>query len=398
MTPDTISGQAGTVSKPRLIIHIGDPKTGTTSIQQALQEGNVQCDTRRILPWESHNAVSVADSLKPNRGKKATPAPGARFSKVARWITASDADIAVLSSEFFSSVRPRALDQALREHVPQHAGTARVISYVRPHASRFLAAYVQRTKTGRFFGDFDSFMDETQKTDMFRYADRFGRWNRVFGNRFTLKPFIRSELRDGDIVRDFFAGILDDEPFSVSGTVEVNVAVHLRALAGIRHVQRLFKEHGIEDRERGFLGRAIANHFLPRGRMDGDRPRLDRATAKRLISTYSEDARQLDEAFFDRPLMQEELAASADKAGGDPIDLASPRYFSASQRNDLDRLGAELVELFRTRSSQPWMSHMYSCLLGAALKPGPARKVQQSQAHIAMIDSRLSEISDILRT
>jgi len=377
---------------PQFVIHIGDPKTGTTSIQKALQTDTIACATRRILPWHEYNAVQIARSF----NTKAKAKREEQFGQVREWLQTADADIAVLSSEDLAPVAPMALLQALRSHVPDHAETAQVIAYVRPHASRYLAAYIQRTKTGQYLGEFEDFFARIQANDPLLYAPRFGHWREVFQDRFTLKPFIRSELRGHDIVTDFAATLLGNEPFDVSQSMEENVATPLRALSGLRHMQRCFAEAGVKAGPRRLLGAATANHFLPSGPVQGEKPALDHETTSLLIKTYLEDAKALDAAFFSKPLMQTELTSSLSKAVGQPLDMSVSRHFTPAEVQRLGDLSAVVAQDFQN-APLLWRLRHRRRRFNTPLSPEQARKVAARQALLDRIDAGLQEISDILR-
>jgi hypothetical protein len=382
-----------TTVTPKLVIHIGDPKTGTSSIQKALQTNVIACKTRRILPWENLNAIWVAKSLKPKG--KANRAQ--QFGRVRSWLQDADADIAVLSAENFANAKPMSLLQALRKHVPDHAETARIVGYVRPHASRYLSAYIQRTKTGQYLGTFEDFFAHIRKEDPLAYTPRFSHWQDVFKGRFTLKPFVRSELRDGDIVADFAETILGDEPFSITRSVEENVAITLRALSGLRHVQIGLKEAGVDNAHRSWIGIALANSFLPSGPIEGDKPELDRNTITLLIDSYLDDAKALDAAFFSGPLMQTALTASLSKAIEHPIDVDVSQHFNSAERRELTSLSTELSKLYKDVAALWWLRHR-SEHRNTALSSTQIAKIKAQASRLDGIDRLLQDISDILRS
>lgn len=377
----------------RLVFHIGDPKTGTTSIQRALHHRLVECEARSILPWYNWNAVAVANGLKlRNNGFRQAP-----FSDLRGWLNSSDADLAVISSEFFAMIRPALLQQALNEHLPEHARTAEVIAYVRPHASRFLAAFVQRTKTGLYLGNFDEFLAETKKVDMLRYSVRFGRWRKIFGSRFTLRPFIRSELRDNDIVTDFFTEILNGAPFEIRNTVEENVSVTVRALVGLRHIhKRLGEIGGFEEQTHHLVGETLANRFLPMEALSGEKPRLDRRTAERLTEAYSEDAKTLDREFFGRPLMQEALESCTENTSDKAFELAASQHFHPDEIESLEKLGIEVAKFIAKRRP---LFGTYQSMLNGNLRPNQKqlRRIERSRVRLEETDSKMMELAQVLR-
>ena len=375
---------------PQLIFHIGDPKTGTSSIQTALQKQIVTCDTRSVLAWKTLNAIPVANCLKPKSEQKRET----QFNKVRDWLNGASADIAVVSSEFFSGIEPSDLQQALVAHVPDHADKVKVIAYVRPHASRFLAAYIQRTKTGAYMGNFDDFFPMLRKNDPLNYSRRFGAWQKVFSDRFVLRPFLRPELRNGDIVSDFFNEIFEGAAFTLSDTVEENVSVTLQSLCGLRIMHRRLNKAGIGLHGRAILGGAIANFFLPAGKVIGDKPKLDRAMARTLIDAYSADAKNLDATFFSGPIMQENLETCIDKAVEHPIDLTPNRYFEPYKRKHVVALSDDLAKLFHKRP-KVWSIH-YQTRKGQLVPDAKQSDLMSThQEHVALVDEKLAELAQI---
>ena len=86
-----------------LILHIGDPKTGSSSIQQALFQRRVECETVSIDYPPKLNAIQLANSI---RREAKTDEIESRFRAAADWLEASHADVAVLSAEQFASIDP----------------------------------------------------------------------------------------------------------------------------------------------------------------------------------------------------------------------------------------------------------------------------------------------------
>ncbi len=382
---------------PRLVFHLGDPKTGTTTIQRVLHDRLVSCPTQEILPWTRLNAVAVANSLKSNPSVQRK-----EFRSIDKWLSRSDADVAVISSEFFASTRPLALKNALEKHVPaDHYSDLSVISYVRPHASRFLAAFVQRTKTGRFFGDIDDFLATLQKNEplTFNYSKRFGGWKSRFGDRFVLKPFIRSELRGGDIVEDFFDEVLRGAPFTIEEKIEANVSVTTKSLAGLQRMHEKLRDLGTDAKDRSIIGGAMGNVFLDSPHHTGEKPKLDRQTAQALISTFRNDAKKLDALFFSEPLMRDHLDRCVDNTGEEKLDLTAEVHFSPSELKSLDELSTEIAAGIR-RYRRFWalnyhMKHRqvrnYMTLpTRVLLNLGPLSR------RVKALDDRLEAVSDIL--
>jgi len=375
-----------------LTLHIGDPKTGTSSIQYALGRGLVDASPQRLVLWEQSNAIALARALQPEGVSKQSK----RYGEVRDWISRCDADHAVISSEFFSFCVPAVLQDVLRHHVPSHADTARIIAYVRPHTSRFMAAFIQHTKAGKIFDDIGTFFENTTKTRSMNRAGRFGRWRRQFGEQFTLRPFIRGELRGQDVVTDFVTEVLGSDPFRLTSPVEQNVAVPLQALAGMQLMHRRLKHAGIPNFCRGILGGAMANTFLPMGKLEGEKPELDRATAAALIKVCAADAKKLDRMFFSAPLMQETLERSIDKVRERPIDLTPSLYFSPARKQRVIALSDEIARSLAEKR-KVWLLHQKVRKQQVKVSSEDKAKLAENQSYLERVDRGLAELADVLR-
>ena len=383
----------------QLVFHIGDPKTGTSSIQRALNAGVVDCHGRRILPWKIPNHISKANCLLTDDERQIAQ----HYTELRDWLVRRDGDLAVVSSEAFSNVPPTKLRQTLCKYLPEHSERARVIAYVRPHSSRFLAAFIQRTKTGhldRPFGEF--FRRIRQEDSTLNYSRRFLEWRGVFGDSFALRPFVRSELYNQDVVTDFYRELLGDEAFSVLRPVEENVAVTTRALSGLALMHRgLMKAGGRMGQQRA-VGAYVANHLLLTGPINGPKPKLDRVNAEKLLKAYRKDAVKLDKEFFFRPIMEESLESTLQDAADEPVDLNPATHFSPSERMELDGIIEEAAKTFLRHPKACIRHFRYVRGLQSQYHPKRTRfnvfaqKLMYGRM-LGRLDARLKVFADILR-
>lgn len=315
----------------RLIFHIGDRKSGTTSIQSALLRRIWECPTVRLIYPATFNHTGLAKAFLPKERARKPEALENRFTRVAEDIAKDpDADVAVISAEAFEDTDPQDLTAAIATHMPQWADRAEVIAYVRPHAERVVSSWAQQVKMGLTSGTLEEFHTGTLSRGRFFYAPRFGRWRDAFGDRFTLRPMVRSDLRKGDVVADFLHFALGGADYTLQGEPLRNTALSLGDLALLHRVQtgmgpnpdreRIF--HDIGDHLAAYLSGTPAK--TPAG-AGAARARMHRALAEQTAADYREDAQTLDAEFFDGTPMADALAAAV-AAAPDPAQALADQH------------------------------------------------------------------------
>jgi hypothetical protein len=94
-----------------LVLHIGDPKTGSSSIQEVLRAGLFQSPEVKVDSPGQLNSFPLANALS-DKGQLQFREP--RYKKLAEWLASSDADVGVISAEQFFRVDPSAVLLALQ--------------------------------------------------------------------------------------------------------------------------------------------------------------------------------------------------------------------------------------------------------------------------------------------
>ena len=326
-----------------IVFHIGDPKTGTSSIQEVLLHRRWTCPTVSLDYPKQLNAFPLANALwDPEQAHhKAT-----RFREKAVWLDASEADVAVISAEQFFRVDPIVLNDAIAEYMPAHAKSARVIAYVRPHAQRFLSAFAERTKVGVYQGDMTTFFQRTKREQLLLYTPRFQAWQSVFGSRFILRPMVRDALHNGDVVADFLHQVLGGAPFGLLGVTQANTSLSLEALSGLREVQGVLREKGVPNGIRISAGQYMAGAINALSTAAGTKLRLSQELYQKISATYHADAEALDLAFFEHQPMVKALEAAAADIATTGMSVEASQHFSTETLTLLHQNANALARLF----------------------------------------------------
>ncbi len=348
-----------------LIIHIGDHKTGSTSIQTAFAKQQVRLAGRTVCyPAKiSHNMLkphcrAYAMPDRPKMRRKAI----AVFEKLAGKIRASDADFCLISAEAFETVPPGVLHDIVMRFFAPAADEIRVVGYVRPHAGRLLSSFAERTKIGLrdiMSGTLDSFHASMLADRRLFYHPRFSALRELFGDAFLLRPMIRSELYHGSVVDDFVRHAFGVADFEITGNGQANESLVLEDLMRLKVLQSHL-EGRQPHRPRHALGwefaRVVAHLPPPRSR---SRLRLHRTLAQDLHEAYLEDARAMDRDFFDgRPLLEGELDAALAGAVEEPQSVDPVDYLSESDMRSLSIL-SEIIAGMLENEGRKWPLFFY---------------------------------------
>lgn len=322
----------------RLLIHLGDRKTGSTSIQRTLADRLWRAgdDAPRLAyPARLHNGP-LAQSL---ANFQDTDKQAARFENLARRLgrLRGDADLAILSSETFEDVSPVALKRAIDTWLPDWRDGLRLVAYARPHGARFLSAYAEQVKRGQTWASPEEFFAEGVLLERFTMAERFSTWRKVFGEAFELRPAVDKCLVGGSVVDDFLTCALGC-PVEVTWAARSNPSPDAAALAALRIIHGARDAAGLSPRalERG--GLAFAEALAEQPGTAGEKPGLTAALLADLRELCAEDAAILDEQFFDGTPMGDALAALQPGGAG----VAPEDHFSAQTQRIIAALAVSL--------------------------------------------------------
>lgn len=313
-----------------LVFHLGDCKTGSTSIQAALAGKHWKAKGLKIEYPTVWNHIPLAKTL-------TTPtAPAMRrekFDHVARRFRKTGASHGVISAEHFEFADPRALKEAIDEAMPELGEKLRLIAYLRPHADRLVSSYAETVKLSGNLADLDAMLARFRRTKRLEYAPRLEKWRNVFGERFTVRPMIRTNLVRQDVVEDFFDYLFEGAPFQITEKAASNTSLSAEDLAMLRAIHdRIAAANKDLNQPRNAMGRnfgRMLHAIAPTG--GTTKLRMHKALAKKVMRIYKDDAARVDAAFFDGTPMSDALAGAEDKAVDTPVSTRAEDYFDAAE-------------------------------------------------------------------
>lgn len=269
----------------QVILHIGMHKTGSTSIQSALQTGVTGLGFPSVGRKNNYGrafARAFAKAATPDAQKVSDETR----ALLAQEIKDCKEDVFLISGERISIASAETLTR-FREFIMPLCDSLRVIGYVRPPHGLMQSHFQQHLKGG-LSGTYYSFEPEKLYHN---YRRRFEKFDEVFGkDHVTLKVFDRSCLTDGDIVADFFTEIGLDVP--QMDNTEANTSMSLETVSLLYTMRKFgpkvdFNAPGVSRRE----GRVVTRMSRIKGRSFSISPTV---TAP-IIEAHKDDIQWMEE-------------------------------------------------------------------------------------------------------
>lgn len=356
-----------------IVFHLGDRKTGSTSIQDALRRKIWAQEAGSILyPAKLHHSqlAGAVGAAYPS-GKRRR-----EFDRITGPIANASEEIAVISSEYFEAVDPKDLSTAIKEFLPSYYHGIRLIAYVRPHVERIVSSHSERVKLGVYAGNLDSYTTRTCKNKRFMYVPRFAKWRSVFGDRFELRPMIRSQLTQNCVVRDFLSFVLRQETVELKEEVAANESSSLTDLAVMHLLHQAAARSKYPHDKLSPIGRQLAIELAGMPHHTPVKPAMHRDGVKQVMETYGADAEALDKAFFTGDPMVSAMRASLDKALDQPQSVFAEDHFPPETLRLLQAWAGMTIKLAVT-SGEGWHKRWASLRLADA--GGPVEQVDEDE-------------------
>ena len=336
--------------KKTLIFHIGDHKTGSTSIQLAFAKRRVSLKDHSLFYPAKLASNMLGDQFKAYY-KADTPEAREDASilmrNLARKIRKSNADFVLVSAEAFEGVPAAIFKDVFDTFFADTADEIRFFCYVRPHSARITSTFAERTKIGGprvMASSLESYATHLKGTREFFYLKRFEAWHAAFGDRFHLRPMIRDQLYRKSVVDDFIHHAFGGIDFEISGTDAANESLCLDDLMRLKVLQTMYQGPRKMRLRLGWeMARIVGTLPPPK---TTSKLRLHRSLAEDIRDTYMDDARAMDEMFFGgTPMLENELYTAVEKAQDQPQSTDPADYFPESELRSLELLSTLIISM-----------------------------------------------------
>lgn len=230
-----------------LVLHIGYPKTGTSSLQVALTGNRARLRNLGIdyLDYGAGFARwgrSRFDPAKANHLDLAYTllldnAVGDReeiWSHVRTWVLENEHRFAVISGELFCEL---AEHQVIRLRRYLHGVDVKVLVWLRPQAEAILRRYLHAVKSGFAVASFPDFFRQEMRSGRYDYDRVLARWE-VFGKGMVeARVYDRAAFAGGDIFSDFMHALdIDPDDVEIERPGDLNPTLGVRGYGLMREL------------------------------------------------------------------------------------------------------------------------------------------------------------------
>ena len=186
-----------------LWLHIGTPKTGSSSIQSFLFDNRSELAKYGLVPLIPGPRQASANRLASAIGGRAkfdAAEVAAHCFECARREAPRDA---ILSSEEFYLNDPAKIARTLAPYIAEHDAKVHIVLYLRRQDLFIDSFYSHRRKTGRYRGTLKDFILGFAAREL-NYVAMIDLWRAAFPQAtLHLRRFERARFPDGDLINDF---------------------------------------------------------------------------------------------------------------------------------------------------------------------------------------------------
>lgn len=287
-----------------LVIHIGNHKTASTSIQKFLYnfKGDFYYPPSGAADTYYNHNWYVRSLGKPGSTEK--------WDKLRDLI--KNHEQVVISSAAYSYMDPVSLKDHFQKVYGDIAENVRLIWYIRPHLDFLVSMYLEQLRIGIFAGTIGEFIELCLRKNRVYYYQKAMGYKRHFRDSITIRPLVKEALVNGDPNEDILSFIYNGNNYNMTEPLWDNTMIPVQHLAIIKHLQD-HSVRGEEDKkDDGWLWSDFLKENFPL-----DNPvkyNISKRRAEKLIREGMMDDCKKCDAMFGAPYLEKALLLSLEKA------------------------------------------------------------------------------------
>lgn len=289
----------------KCVLHIGAPKTGSTSLekflfgnQDKLTENGWFYPCATVRGYGHHDLAYLVSGSYPDWALPQDKTFDELLEELHNAIT--DHSKIILSSEIYYMYSKPADVAKMLEYLGIPIANVRIILYIRRQDEAHLSWYNQRVKAQGYTDSINNSIDDS--FGLWDYRQKLSPWQKVFGrDSITLRIYEKEKLAGGDVRNDFLTAI----DVEVSGFQWPEQEVNTRLCSDILEFQRLVNKLPLEPlQKRKFREKLmlLSESSKNTGLFD-DLPLLDNNKRERILESYAKSNAEVARDYFQRDLL-----------------------------------------------------------------------------------------------
>lgn len=277
----------------KLFLHIGPPKTGTSTIQDFLYHNRNNLRNFGYLYPQTgikfsgqHNLAQIiikSELAKPNAGT---------WKEFHSEIENANFENIIISSEFFSMANKKQIE-ILKSELKFYEVT--IIIYLRRQDLRLESQYTEAVKKGRCAIDILSFVEKRRnESDYYKLLER---WKQAFGiNNLIVRPLEKAQIPN--ICHDILKTVGIDDYNSFSKIDNTNIRPGRKALEVLKLANKVYKNLPKKSREKSV--RKIKNYLQDNWNEEGKYRLISYSESVKIIEEYKESNQAVAQEYLGR--------------------------------------------------------------------------------------------------
>lgn len=307
-------------NEKKVIIHIGAPKTGSTTLQKFLEDNRQALLSQRWLyptsitrGFGQHDLAFLLSGAYPEWASTQPFSLDEQIQKLRKEISGHHSPRLLLSSEnFYLLCPPKKLALAM-ESLGFAKSEVAIIIYLRRQDDAHLSWYNQKVKAQGYCGTVKQSISES--LDLWDYFTRLSSWTEAFGEEcLIVRPYRIDQLKKGDVRSDFLDRLGVESKGFMFSTEKHNTRLNYDIMQFQLRINKLALSIS---QKRSFHRELVALSAISEsnGCFD-DPPLLDHSDKVALMARYEIGNKQIMHRFPEcKTLFEENICKATDPAG-----------------------------------------------------------------------------------
>lgn len=313
-----------------LIIHVGNHKTASTSMQKCLRDKSYEVENDVYYPETIGGPVQYNHNYYVR--SLGTEHQEDRFEHLLNLLRNTDNSRVVISSAAYAYYSGAALKGHVEKYYRPLARNIRLIKYIRPHLSSLVSSYTELVRIGLYSDTIYNVLKTPIGNRMILHHDNPYSLKKAFGENVDIVPMVSEALIGNDPVTDILHRIFRDQKVRIKKPHTDNIMVCAQHLSVIKALQA--ENFGSEEDRKGYgyeYTRALPDIWSPENPV---KFQISKTTAKDFAAGKTgllQDALKCDRLLFEHQHLEKALYEFIGSCPAHDVSLELDDYDGARQ-------------------------------------------------------------------